>query len=383
VSTEYLLEYPSVQRYLSRLGPVTQRNALYCLKYFFTWVRENSSKLGGMTPDELVEYQRTADNSKRYEILDLVQSYILSVKARYGTKNTRYSIIRGFFKANRAELPSDDFKIKGDRPRVVGRLKPEELRQLLLSCKQVYRAVFMCMFAGGMGQDELIYWSNTGAAKLEEDLKSDPEYVRVDLRGRKSMKNIRPYYTILMGDALVELKKWMAERPRSAKAIFIQQFGGPLSKAGLYSYWLRHMQALGYIKRGTDNSYRTGRNPHEMRDLFRSQWEKSPAVGSVAEFAMGHVIDELEYNKAHLDERWVVREFRKAVPMLNILSGARPYGQVSEDEVERLRRELEDAKRGQSDALQKLQAEVSIIRRKPGKAGGVSTVFLLLPCAVS
>jgi len=292
-----------------------------------------------------VEYQRQADNGTKYEILDLVQDYIISLEGRHGTKKTKYTAVRGFFKANRAELPSDDFNIKGDAPKVRGRLTPENLKRMVLSCKPVYRALYMCMFAGGMGQDEAVYWSNNGVVKLLEDLEKNPDYVRVDLRGRKAMKNVRPYYTILMGDALDELKKWMEERPRDAAAIFTNQFGDPITKKAIYTYWLRHMQSLGLVEAGDDSSHRTGRNVHELRDVFRTQWEKSPAAGSVAEFALGHVVDELGYNKAHLDEAWVVREFRKAGPMLNILTSGRPYGRVDESEVDRLRRENEDLRR--------------------------------------
>jgi len=353
--TEYLYEYPSVTRYLNRLAPTTQRNMEYYLHYFFKWVKGNSEKFSEATPDDLMEYQRQADNGTKYEILDLLQDYVLSLNGRHGTKKTKYTAVRGFFKANRAELPSDDFNIKGDTPRVQGRLTPTDLKTMVLSCKPVYRALYLCMFAGGMGQDEAVYWSNNGTIKLIEDLEKDPDYIRVDLRGRKAMKNVRPYYTILMGDALDELKKWMLQRPRDASVIFTNQFGEPITKKAIYTYWLRHMQDLGLVKEGDDSSHRTGRNVHELRDVFRTQWEKSPAAGSVAEHAMGHVVDELNYNKAHLDEAWVVREFRKAAPMLNILSSGRPFGRVDESEVDRLRRENQELRRQleqqSSDAL--------------------------------
>jgi len=339
-ASEWVLEYPSVIKYHNRLAPTTQRNTEYYLHYFFRWMQENSAKFGDMTPDDLVEYQKNVDNGTKYDLLDALQDYIVSLEGRHSYKKIRYTAVRGFFKANRAELPSDDFNIKGDKPKVQGRLSPENLKHMVLSCKPSYRAMYLCMFAGGMGQDEAVYWSDNGAAKLIEDLKKDPEYIRVALRGRKSRKNIQPYYTLILGDALDELKKWMAERPPEADAIFTNQFGDPITKKAIYTYWLRHMQSLSLIKVGEDSSHRTGRNLHELRDLFRTQWEKSPAKGSVAEYAMGHQIDPLEYNKAYRDERWVVKEFRKAVPMLNIMSSGRPFGQVDEDEIESLQKQV-------------------------------------------
>lgn len=360
--TDYLRENDSVKRYLSRLSEGSHRTALYQLHYFFSWARENSEKFGGMTPDELVKHQKEAQNGEQYEILDTLQDYIGTLEGRHATKKLRYTYPRGFFKANRAALPSDDFRINGEVPKVQGRLTLENIRDLILTSKPAYRAAFLCMFAGGMGLSEIIYWSDHGAGKLAEDLSRSPDYVRVDLPGRKKAKNIRPYYTILMGDALDSLKAWMAQRPQDAGAIFVNQYGKRFTKQSVYMYWLRHMQALGLITEGEDSSHRTGRNPHELRDQFRSQWEKSPAKGSVAEYGMGHTIDELGYNKAHLDEAWVVGEFRKAAPLLNIMTGKRPYGMVDEDEVERLRRELEEAKQGRDDRVAELSSEVQSLR---------------------
>ena len=57
---------------------------------------------------------------------------------------------------------------------------------------------------------------------------------------------------------------------------------------------------------------------------------------------MGHSVDPLEYNKAVRDEKWARREYRKALPFLNILSSARPFGQIDEDIVESQERKIQD-----------------------------------------
>ncbi|GAH18485.1 unnamed protein product [marine sediment metagenome] len=80
-----------------------------------------------------------------------------------------------------------------------------------------------------------------------------------------------------------------------------------------------------------------GKNIHEIRDVFRSKWEISIAKPSVSEFMMGHQVDKMGYNKAHRDENWVIKEYRKALPLLQLMSSGRPYGQVEEDEVDSLR----------------------------------------------
>ena len=337
---DYLREYSTVKRYLDKLSKGSHKTFLYQLHYFVDWTQESSPKFGGMSPDALVAYQKEAGNGEKFDVLDALQDYIGSLEGRYSTKRLRYTYVRGFFKANRAALPSDDFTIRGEIPQVLGRLTVENIRDLVLSSKLPYRACLLAMFSGGMGLSEIIYWSNNGAADLKEALKRNRDYVRVDLPGRKKARNRRPFYTIIMGDALDQLRKWMAARPGDAETIFVNQYGDGFTKQALYMYWLRHMKALGIIEPGEDSSHRTGRNPHELRDCFRSQWEKSPAKGSVAEYAMGHQIDPLEYNKAFRDEAWVVKEFRKAVPMLNIMSSGRPFGQVDEDEIESLQKQV-------------------------------------------
>lgn len=94
-------------------------------------------------------------------------------------------------------------------------------------------------------------------------------------------------------------------------------------------------------RREGDSGHRTGRNPHEIRDLFRSQWEKSPAKASISEYLMGHVVDPLDYNKAFRDEWWVVGEHKKALSMLQIMSSTKPFGLIESDEIQDLRRQVE------------------------------------------
>ena len=83
-----------------------------------------------------------------------------------------------------------------------------------------------------------------------------------------------------------------------------------------------------------------GKNLHELRDVFRSQWAKSPAKGEVAEFLLGHSIDPLSYNKAWRDLQFYRQEYVKALPYLQILSSGRPYHLVGEDEVKQLLHEV-------------------------------------------
>jgi integrase len=319
-----------------------------------------------MGPDELVAYQKAATGDHRYDLLDLVQKYVLGFTASKNYKQRVYSSIRSFFMHNRAELPVDrSFHLRGDKPKTQGQLTVEDLRKVVLSLDPCHRAVFLCMFASGMGEEELVYWSNNGWESLREQLKDDAGIIRVSLPGRKRSRNERNFYTFVGGDALESLRKWLESRPRDAEAIFINQRGRPVTKGGLYMIWLRHMRRLNLVgpARSRDTGNRTGRHIHELRDLFRSQWAKSPASGDVAEFMMGHQVDSLGYNKSWRDVEFFEAEYRKALPWLNIMSSGRPFHQVSEEEVESLRAEVERLRAGRDAQIEELRRGLEELRK--------------------
>lgn len=333
----------SVENWLSRLSPKTARGNRYSFKAFMRWLRENGGEFATLSPEQLIEYQANADNSLRYVILDLVQQYVLSLGGRVNSKVRAYSTIRSFFMHNRAELPRDpSFRIRSDVEPVRGTLTIEELRDMILSSRPAYQAVLLSMFQGGMGAAEFEYWNLNGWSALREALRGDPDVIRVDLPGRKAKRNVRSIYTFIGGDAIEAIRDYLPHRIKG-HSIFYNQIGKPILKDALKHYWLRHLSKIGLIrpKRDGYSGNRYGKNLHEIRDVFRSLWEKSPAKASVAEFCMGHVVDPLEYNKAFRDERWTRREYLKALPMLQIMSSGRPFGQVNLDEVEVLRSENE------------------------------------------
>jgi len=369
-------EWGSVERWTGRLAPVTARKEETRFRNWMKWMRNSGTEFAGYTPDQLVAYQRSAPNGKRFEILDqIVQPYILSMEGRrYNTKNRYYTTIRSFFKHNRAPLPSDpDFRIRGDTPQVRGTLTVEELRDVIHSSKPIYRAVFLCMFQGALDLGGFNYWNLNGWKETERQLEKGIKPLRIDLPGRKSKRNIRPYYTLIGNDAVEALRLYVENhRPRGAEVVFISKFGTPLKTDTIYQYWLAHLRKIGAVGvhvRGRRTM--TGKNPHEMRDLFRSMWEKSPAKGSVAEFCMGHVIDPLEYNKAFRDDEWVRDQYLNAEPWLNIISSGRPFGQVDKDEVTGLNRriyelqaQVERLRMGRSDETEALTKRLEGQERK-------------------
>lgn len=350
-----------VKAWLTRLAPSTQYKALRALDNFMKWSRENGEKFSDMTPDELIDYQFNADRAAQYEILDtLVQPYVLSIEGRVGYKQKLYSTIRSLFFHSRAELPRDPgFNLGVTREKVRGRLEPEHIRDMVLSSKPVYQAVFLSMFQGGLGLAELKYWNLNGWGNLIEQLDQDKQIIKIELPGRKKAKNVRPYHTYIGGDAVDAVKNWVQHRPQNAKAIFTNRFGEPISSNALQMYWIRHLRKLGLAPESKGMKHtRTGRNLHELRDTFRTQWAKSGANPDIGEYCLGHDIDPLEYNKCFTDEEYTVEEYRAAMPMLQVMSSPTPYRLVRENVVQQLRSDLEKARQDRDDRVSELEKQI-------------------------
>lgn len=342
---------PAVKRWLNRLQPISQKPSCNNLINFFDWLVVNGGKFKEFTPDQLIEYQASASNGNRFDILNTVQDWIIGFDGSRLYKHQKYVAVRSFFIHNRAELPPDKtFKIHGEKRRVAGELKLEEIHKIIQSSNTLYRAIFISAFQGALDIRGIEDWSNTGLEKLRRDLEGKPEIIRIDLPGRK--KNEDPYYTLIGKDAILALRDWMIQRAEIVKnvedpgTIFINQQGEPVKRSGISMYWLKHSRKTGLAGKGKagDTGFRTGKNIHELRDSFRTLWAKTDASAQVGEFLMGHNIDKLGYNKFYLDQGYVEGEYQKAVLRLNILSGPLTAGYVEEEKVKVVQRELEETR---------------------------------------
>lgn len=352
----------SVERYLGKLKPNTQVNTRYILKGFFDWLRVNGGQFRGLGPDDLVKWQRL--NLGSYEVLDVVQEYVQKKEGRPGYKMRVYGAIRSFFNYNRCELPRDPLfapRRYGTRAAVVGRLTVDEFRRVLASCNALHRAVFLCMFQGGLGVGELLFFNVYGFESLLRQLEDRVRPVKVDLPGRKKLKNVKPYYSFLGKDAVDALRVWLRERPVKCPEghVFCTQWNKPLTYHSIFDYWRRHLVALGLIeleeKGGPGNRY--GKNLHELRDLFRTRWRISGVDVEVAEFLMGHTIDHLGYDKSPWTyPDWYAEKYREAERWLNILS----------DEPEKMSRievqkEMDKIREEQDERIARLEDQMKLL----------------------
>jgi len=361
---------PAVKRWLNRLQPISRKASGNNLIHFFDWLVINGGKFSDYTPDQLAEYQTSASNGSRFDILNLVQEWINNFEGSRAYKHQGYVAVRSFFIHNRSDLPPDKtFKIQGEKKRVLGELKIDEIQKIILSSNVMYKAIFVSAFQGALDIRGIEDWSNTGLEKLKSDLEKKPGLIRIDLPGRK--KNEDPYYTLVGKDVILALRDWMVQRAEIVKqredpgTIFINQQGEPIKRSAISTYWLKHSRKIGLVGKGEagDTGFRTGKNIHELRDSFRTIWAKTDAAAQVSEFLMGHQIDKLGYNKFYRDQDYVETEYQKAASRLNILSAPILEGYVETKEVNQLRQELIETKKESTTENAKLRAEMLEMRK--------------------
>ena len=372
-----------VERWRSGLATTTARANLPLIPTFFAYCE--------VSVEEAVAWQKA--HPGEYRFVDAAYQWIeqnphLSVS----TMETRMGIVRGFFVANRAGLPQDKHRFHSDKAPVMGELSVEEFRRILLSCNVTYKAALLVQFQSGSGRGELHYINMQHAEHVWREVKRDRRIIRLTMPGRKSNRNRKPYYTFIGGDAVDALKRLFHSRGWKQPAfLFEDQFGHPVSTKALSTYFKRHSFKAGVVteqtwpclecggetvkrmrsKRGVKwviyvcthchrehraDAYAVGRHEwgglryrvrtHELRDLFRTQWHRAQRYAGVdpddAEFHMGHTIDRDKYDKIMTDVAEARRQYRLALPWLNVVSESpeKVDRVVVEEELESLRREM-------------------------------------------
>jgi len=359
---------PCVKRWLNRLEPTTRYNYTRFFYSFYQWLQQNGDEYIGLSPKQLLDAQDKTLGRERFRQLDLIQQWILNANGRLGTKQHMYSAVRSFYMHNRVPLPKDvTFKIKGDKPPILTELTVDELRKIILSSNDTYQAIYLCMFQASMGCNEFLHFNTQGWKTIKPQLEEGKQRLKVTFPGRKHAKNKLGYYSFIGKDGVNALKNYL-ENTRghiaTGEPIFLDKRGKPVSRAALERYFIRHAAELGLIKQwtpqcpkcGSDTRYtrpwkahgktqpviyvcnqcrketpaseidipkdiRYKLHPHEMRDLFRSEWDLSQAKSVCAEFFMGHDIDPNNYNKImKLHPDWAERQYSLAEPYFNIMS---------------------------------------------------------------
>ena len=357
---------PAVARFLR--GYDGHRSKLACLSDFLVYI---SSRDGfeGFKPFQFVEFQRNAGKDDAFKILDVLQEYILQKPGTLKTLTTRYSFVRSFFRKNRAPLPDDDFRIKGNREPNRGKLSLDVIKTLVHAVGLEMKAFYLSMFTGIMDLERFSQFNLKAGRELAEHLKSkgvgDP--FLLEYSGRKQSKNRAQFYTFIGRDALAAWHEYF-ERirgwPKDKEPLLLDRYGRPLSKEALMVRHKRILEKLKYVKFSGGSAYtRYGYNLHEFRDVARTllhlQGRKDQLDMDCVEFWMGHITDPNNYDKFYLDKEYVLRQYRIAEKYLNLISGT----SGSENHTAELEKRLTQYQNVAAEALTRLNNLEAIVER--------------------
>jgi hypothetical protein len=269
-----------------------------------------------MSPDEMITWGRAQPD--KLVILDKIQDFVLTeLKGkRRKTKATCYTALRSFFNHNRVLLPVDSsFRIRGDTPPTERKITIPDLRRLIELATQPMRSMILVKWSGLLDTEGLIHFSNHYAGSVAEVLKANEPCLKIEIPGRKSSRNVRPFYTYIGREALESLREYFDKergwpKPTEPIWIFSRSNGKGATKITFNQAWLGLLRRAKFIpkKKGPRTS-RYGYNVHNTRDLAISLLNTVQGFNpQVADFMAGHDIDPLGYNQFYLVKPNYVKE---------------------------------------------------------------------------
>jgi len=344
--------------WLSRMRPRSRICYRSDFKQFMTWLNQQPGWVG-VGPRELLFRQLGAEDP--FEIVDLLQDFILQRKLRKKSNERVHAAVRSFFDHNRVPLPKAKFRVPGFKPPVVPKLTLENVREIIQAANLRDRSVILVKWMGLLDNEGVTYVGQNLADDVVAGMKQEAPIIRLNLPGRKAQENERSFYTFIGKDAIDALAKYFEHQrgwPKPGEAIWIDKFGHPLSVQGFGELWLRLVRRVGFVpaKSGALGS-RYGYNAHEMRDIARSllhvRAKRDDFDQDVAEFILGHTgrLDPMKYDKFYLDQDYMREQYLIAAKHLNILSMPAAE-QENAKEMETLREEVAKL-RGQFETILK------------------------------
>jgi len=378
-----MIEDSSVEMWLSRLGS-SGRDCLAFFTRFFNealianegFRREYQRVLGDgfeVSPSGLVEFQGLATGRTRFLIGDLARSYVNGFKDwTIKTKRTRLSYVNSFFLHCHAPLPPDaSFKFSNSKASVQSDLPVEDFVTVVQSSNPMYSTIFLMLAQGLLDQKRLCHINTEHAELVVNAITKNQGIFRIPLPGRKNNPN--PFFTMLStnSDWATAFRHYMKVAKHDVRQVlFMNNKGEPVTGENIRRYCNRRAVEKGLIGSFTPNCpscgretvsrsfrlsrkvrkqgyqcrecgekifakdlghewklaicrHRSGKHPHEIRDLMSSRWGMSGADRTVREFIMGHTVvksDPNKYEKIKYQHGFAEQEYRKALPYLNVLS---------------------------------------------------------------
>ncbi|MEE9459423.1 MAG: hypothetical protein V3V84_06665 [Candidatus Bathyarchaeia archaeon] len=320
---------PAIRRWLAAYDHKSHVPRLNMLLDYLTFL-DGKKCFEKVTPSGLVEFQRHAKKEDReYEMIDLLKEYIRGKPGTYKALRLRVSIVKSFFRENRADLPDEKIRIRASRSPVQSKMDDTVVRDLVENNEFDMKAFYLTLFMGLLDLDRFLEFNRKYGKGLVDHLKEkgvDEPFV-IEYPGRKENRNKTWFTTFIGHDALVAWKNYFERRrgyPKEGEAILLDERGKPIQDPTLRQRHIRMLARLNYIKRGNDISTRHGYGLHNFRDAARTLLHKAKHEGldlDCAEFWMGHTIDPNDYDQFYRDKEYLQEQYKIAEKHLNIISG--------------------------------------------------------------
>ena len=210
---------------------------------------------------------------------------------------------------------------KPARKRPPTRMSWEQAHAIAAAASRPYNMIFKLMLESGWGIGEFLKFNTAeNWEHLKQFLaKNDrAEYYRHDFTSRKH--NAEPFYTLVPTATLKDILAIAEEVPIKASRGAVRKLKGVILNTEQYHRSTLYLEsAWRTAKKRAPTQLMGSPTVHELRDTFRTRATQANCAPEAAEFAMGHSIDPLGYNKCFYDEKWMWTELRKiSAPQENI-----------------------------------------------------------------
>jgi len=348
----------------------------YLFYAYWQWLK-NESNLdwirGIESPDDLIKhYDELPQGKPKYMHLDAITQWLRSdvhSKTSSKSKENMLTSIRGFYKANRSDLPRESITFKKsdveiERIESQTPINLTQLRNIIMRGNTLERAVLLTCFQGGLGVGEFEEFNAKG---FDEELKQLLEKNETPLMIKLHRpKTDQVYYSFLGRDAVDAIKLWFKARERLTKKPI--QIGEPIFivrnkkfstregserslKRGerntftpVYSWTierimrtLAHETGIEFKQKFDPEKYssiaqiRYKFHPHELRDVFKSVCTIAGVNPVASEWFLGHDIDRLGYDKSPwIDVEFFKAQYAKVERSINLVSSLGSPIEISE-----------------------------------------------------
>lgn len=203
-------------------------------------------------------------------------------------------------------LPPAKFE-RGERTRPDQPLTWDQALSIIAACGKPYNLICKMLLFNGWGLGQFFQFNTAENWEHVKQFLANPnsgEYFRFNFTGRK--KNATRWYSLIPRSLLVEVagNVEVPLRADHGKGIVLDMNHYRSARTYVESAWKTGLKRAPVTLQATTW-------PHELRDTFRTRATITGCASDAAEFAMGHTVDPLNYNKCYNDEKWMWNELRK------------------------------------------------------------------------